>query len=547
MSPMRTAPLHKMPAPMKRPLRWIVLMCLAALMLALPVEAAMLRVSPEAIASFPEDAQHRTIQAAVDAAGPGDVIVVEAGTYRQTLTITRGGTPEQPLRIEAAPGAKVVLTGADRLTDWRREGGGEGEGVFSHDWPHVFLEESKRRTHPDDDRHRLIGRVEQVIDGGHLLRQVLDRGHLAPGSFFVDEKAKRLYASPADGGDYLKEDRVVEASVRPRVVWVKASHVEVNGLTIRYAANAAQHGAAEFAAAEVSVRDCVFELTSGAGATVTSPGVTLTGCTFRDNGHIGLSGSGCHDLRIVDCTFTGNNAEGFDPDWEAGGAKLTLARGVRVTGSRFERNRGPGLWFDIGCEDVEVDDCRFIENDGSGLFYEISYGLTATGNTARQNGLADTPGGWGSQAGITISSSEGCVLKDNTLIGNREGLALREQDRKTPRIDGGDKEVPVRVRDLQVTGNTLAYNREAQVHGWFDVDDDRLWPPKLEKLGLVFDDNTFAMRPGQALWVWGVPWRKQATYATPEEADAALGRASGSRVVEEVTAAEPRDSSPRHQ
>ncbi len=480
--------------------------------------AGELHVSPEPLPGFADTAQHRTVQAAVDAAGPGDTVTLYTGTYREEVIINHGGTREQPLRIQAAEGAKVVLTGADRLTNWKSE----GDGVFSHPWDHVFLKNSDRRAHPDDERHRLIGRVEQVIDQGRLLRQVLQREHVAPGTFFIDEKGKRLYAAPADLGDYTAEDRVVEASTRSRVLFVRAPHVEIQGLTIRYAANAAQFGAAVFDAEDVIARGCTFELSSGAGATVTSPGVTLDQSAFRENGQIGLSASGCHDLVILGCTFTRNNTEGFDIGWEAGGFKVTLTRGVEVRHSVASNNRGPGMWFDIGCEATLVANCQLNDNDGAGLFYEISYGLRAIDNTALYNGLADTPGQWGAQAGITISSSQGCVIENNTLIGNREGLALREQDRTTPRIDGGDKEVPIQIRDLRVTNNTIALNQEAQVRGWFDIDDNRHWPPNLAKLDLVFTGNTFKHHPGQPLWTWGTSWRKNATYDTPEEVERAL-------------------------
>jgi hypothetical protein len=43
------------------------------------------------------------IQAAVDSAGPGSVICVAAGAYPERVRINRGGTPQQPLTLRAAP------------------------------------------------------------------------------------------------------------------------------------------------------------------------------------------------------------------------------------------------------------------------------------------------------------------------------------------------------------------------------------------------------------------------------------------------------------
>ena len=46
-------------------------------------------------------------------------------------------------------------TGADRLTDWKKEPADPGENVYSTPWPRRFIGWSKTGTHPNDDYHRL--------------------------------------------------------------------------------------------------------------------------------------------------------------------------------------------------------------------------------------------------------------------------------------------------------------------------------------------------------------------------------------------------------
>src|SRR5215213_6152367 len=53
-----------------------------------------------------------TIGAAAAAAGPGTTVLVEAGTYPENVQPPTGGTAESPVTFAAAPGAKVVVTGA---------------------------------------------------------------------------------------------------------------------------------------------------------------------------------------------------------------------------------------------------------------------------------------------------------------------------------------------------------------------------------------------------------------------------------------------------
>jgi len=52
------------------------------------------------------------IQKALDAAAPGDTIVLKDGVYYQSLVITRGGTPGKPITLRAANGGAATLSGA---------------------------------------------------------------------------------------------------------------------------------------------------------------------------------------------------------------------------------------------------------------------------------------------------------------------------------------------------------------------------------------------------------------------------------------------------
>jgi len=59
----------------------------------------------------------RTIGRAVKLARPGETIVVRSGVYREAVRPTVDN-----LTIRAAAGARVVISGADRVTGWTRDG-----------------------------------------------------------------------------------------------------------------------------------------------------------------------------------------------------------------------------------------------------------------------------------------------------------------------------------------------------------------------------------------------------------------------------------------
>ncbi len=519
------------------------IMALLALSLAASVQAKVWHVAPRVIVGIDPNTQFATIGEAVTRLEPGDTVLLHTGIYRELVTIEKSGTPEQPITIRAAEGENVALTGADRLTDWSPSPG--SDRIYSTSWPHKFVPWNKSYTHPNDDYHRLIGRCEQVFINGYALRQVLEHDKLSRGTFFVDIDAQRLYVCPADNQEITKNKTLVEASTRDQVLRVKGSYVTVKGIRFRYAANRAQQGAAQFSGAHVTVEDCIFEYTNASGASFTGQEIVVRNCTFQHNGQLGFGASRAHGLRLTGCTVRNNNTKGFDRGWEAGGDKICLTRGAILENSTFIENRGNGIWFDIGNEDCEVRNCLLADNENAGIFYEISYGLHAHDNVIVGNGLAFTPGAWGAAAGISLSSSPGCTIERNLILGNKEGFNFREQLRSTPRIDSRKSE-PVWNHDQTIRHNVLAYNRDAQVWGWFDVADERHWPRSmpsvqklpqptglsLEDLKLTFKGNLYWPGPGQDLFNWGTTWKKHKRYVTLDDVRKDLSVDQGSQVTE---------------
>jgi hypothetical protein len=288
------------------------------------------------------------------------------------------------------------------------------------------------------------------------------------------------------------------------------------------------------------------------------------------NGQIGFGANGAHGLLITNCLVENNNTKGFDRGWEAGGDKLVLCRGAVLVQSRFVRNRGSGIWFDIGNEGCTVRQCLIADNEDAGIFDEISFGLHAENNVIIGNGFASTAGAWGAQAGIVLSSSPESVVQRNLIVGNREGFNFREQGRTTPRI-GQQKEVPIWNHDEVIRHNIIALNGDAQVWGWFDVSDNRQWPSKapgsdrsdeqgnakggdivrtygaknsdgqpvgltLEKLRLRFQENVYYAAPGQGWFAWGVTWGRHKTYPKLADFQIELGVDAGGRKIEPVFA-----------
>jgi len=495
------------------------------------------------------DRPWKTIARAAAKAGPGDTVTIHDGDYREQVTLKTSGTPQAPILFEAAPGAHVVLTGADILTGWQKPI--EESPIYRVPWTHRFIGWSENMAHPDDEYHRLIGRCEQVAIDGYLLRQVLEAAQLAPGTFFVDFPNQAIEVWDPGNRDLNKV--FAEVSTRQEILRVEGNYVQLHGLHFRFAANMAQHGAVVLAGSNNTMEDCTMESMNSSGATFSGPRLVVRRCVFRDNGQLGFGANHADDLLFTDCLVENNNTKNFSRGWEAGGDKLVLSRNAVLERSRFIRNRGSGIWFDIGNEQCVVRQCLIADNEDAGIFDEISFGLHAHDNVIVGNGFAATAGAWGAQAGISLSSSPGSLIERNLILGNREGFNFREQTRTTPRIGGtGKPEEPVWNHDEVISHNIIALNRDAQVWGWFDMKDGRQWPAKapeaakgndlpkpadipggltLEKLRLSFLKNVYFAEAGQGWFEWGTRWGQHKIYSNLNDFQSDLGIDKGSRVL----------------
>jgi len=483
----------------------------------------------------------RTISRAAELVQPGTVVRIHSGVYRERVAIKQSGTPAQPICFEAAAGAQVVVTGADLLTGWTKD----ELGNYSVAWPHHLFQGDKHNP----------GGAEQVFIAGKLLRKVANRDALNEGTFCVDLDHQKLLLRVGRNPDEDRVHRPVEGSVRTRSWSVTGAYVHTRGLCFRYAANRAQQGMAQFLGSNAVVEACTFEWSNSTGALFCGSDIQVLDCLFQDNGQQGFSATRADRLHMDGCTVQRNNVKNYPRGWEAGGDKICLSRGTVLENCRFLKNHGNGVWFDISNVDCTVRNCLIADNEDAGIFYEISYGLHAHDNVIVGNGLAKTKGAWGANGGVCVSSSPGCLIERNLIIGNEQGFCFREQDRTTPRSDGTTgPEVPVWNHDEVVRNNLIAGNRTAQVQGWFDIDTERHWPKALQAgqtargrakadvaagyrarqdgvppgltladLKLSLQGNLYALAPGEPFFIWGANWQRKQSFTNLVELGQALG------------------------
>ena len=249
----------------------------------------------------------------------------------------------------------------------------------------------------------------------------------------------RLPACTSTETLYVRQPLVIDAHgtlidgqrVLEHGVIVEADDVVLDGLTVTRAANPPQDGAVQ----AWDVRRFVFRdgvITDSAGACISvarSPDAQIVDSTLEGCAQSGIHGTKADGLVVRGNVIRGNNPQdAFDPEWEAGGAKVTDSKGVLFEANDVSGNGGPGLWCDIDCQDLEVRDNRVWANDRVGIQVEISRDALVKGNTVWENGWAKTGWGWG--AGILVSSSSGVTVDSNVLAWNADGIVVVSQDRE---------------------------------------------------------------------------------------------------------------------
>ena len=369
------------------------------------------------------DAPWATISRGVSRLKAGDRLIIAGGVYRETVKIDAVGSEAAPITIEAAPGERVVISGADVHGDWAPEAGPWGSGGPSGP---VYRRPIGRRwyVHPSGG---MWGYRDMVIQGERILKQLSGVAELYPGSFAVDEQAKLLYVWPFDGADPRQVPLEVTARELGLALTENSAWVRLKNLTVRHVANMAQTAAFSIDGSHHLVEDCQAVWCNATGMAVEGTHNTVRRCDASHNGQTGMIGHGRATL-VEDCTTNDNNWRRINPWWEAGAMKFVNTRNLILRRHTAAHNYGIGIWCDINNEDATIEQCRSFANHGHGIYYEISHRATITNNLAYGNFGIGYP--YSEHAnGILVGVSDGVVVTHNICVGNTHGIRLWEADR----------------------------------------------------------------------------------------------------------------------
>lgn len=401
------------------------------------------------VANRPVRTLRRALEFAKRSYARGSKVRIELapGDYREEGFFEMGNPNVNAyLHMVAKQPGTAIVTGFDDWTGdgqqskpWQRE----SDGAYSKPWNRDWGFASEGIAHGPDrefDRSLIARREAVMMDGNQMLRQVLTRPELEPGTFFVDDFNRQLYLRPPSGKN-PNRDRT-EVAVRPHRnpyqgwLWTfwNIQNLKIDGLVFTGAASF-PNGANLHVAREcknVVIEDCVFKNNGSGGLNLeandqqTPPqfqgvsDITVRNCVVSKNGTYGFSG-GFNNGIFVGNHFTRNNVRGRwagYTGWSIAGAKFVLVNRCTVRDSFITKNRTGGLWFDIHCRDVWVTNCNITDNVGQkangeiderGVFFEISEGPLLIENCdVSQNAI-----------GIQIGNCSDTTIRNCKITDNR--------------------------------------------------------------------------------------------------------------------------------
>ncbi|WNS46051.1 right-handed parallel beta-helix repeat-containing protein [Paenibacillus sp. MMS20-IR301] len=193
----------------------------------------------------------RTISRAAATAGPGDVIFVHAGIYREWVNPSQGGTEEQRIVYQSAGDGEVVITGAEPVADWTDE----GDGVWKTEVPNsLFVIRNPYQVKLYGD-WLFEGAFEPhlgdvYLDGKSLYEcdsvTKLRHPQVWPQAKYAEDSLLQWYAEVSSvtttiwanfGGKDPRQENV-EINVRPYCFWPEQTgrnYITVRGFTLRQA------------------------------------------------------------------------------------------------------------------------------------------------------------------------------------------------------------------------------------------------------------------------------------------------------------------------
>jgi hypothetical protein len=418
-----------------------------------PVPANAIFVAPNGddAASGTRTSPLRTVSAAIAKAARGTTIVLRAGTYHESVTISpaKGG-----ITIQAYPNERVWFDGSTAVSGWTQVG---------HTWVHsgwtAHFDHSTSFTHGDrsggfiNPAYPMAAWPDQVFIDGVGLKQVQSAAQVGPGTFFVNYRARTLRIGTNPTG------HEVRASDIERAFYVAAHGVTLRGFGVRrYATPLPLMGAVLLYGGGDIAQNLVVTDNATQGLSFSGAGNLADHVTAADNGMVGIHANTADSFTIQNSLIAHNNVEHFSTSPSAAGVKITRSRRVTIRDSVVKDTIGTkGIWLD-----------------------ESVIGFTLAGNTVT-----------GQPVNVQVELSDTGIVANNTIFLSQD--ARREANPSDPGHDPRqpipDPSCPWLTRNITVANNVFGPYPRGGLFQFYALDKETHIPA--DAMNLVITGNAF--------------------------------------------------------
>jgi hypothetical protein len=397
-----------------------------------------------------------------NAAHIGTRVIINAGTYRESVQINGGGSrsTSSPITFQAATNGSVFISGADLLKGWTTYSG--NSKIFEASWKYNFGVCPILSSRAPFEQ-LILRRAEMIIVNGTLLTQVLSLSAMLPGTFFVDEPHAMAYVYPPAGTNMSTAN--VETAVRPHVLIHNGqSQVVYRGLTFQYA-NTCHGDAAVLVdghADNILLDSDSIVWNNAMGISFSNvQHFTVQNTLASNNGELGFhSHKVKYDLWQSDTASYNNwrGAQGAFYTWDTGGAKWMLDHSGTYNNITAVYNQGNGVAWDTDQQNVTLTNLVSASNIGNGYQIEKSEGPFTI---SKSNLCYNNPLGSVQRAGIVVRNSEQMSITGTSMYGNGANqLAVVGETGGIPVYNWETGAYYLTVtKNLTSTGNTLQGNQ----------------------------------------------------------------------------------------
>lgn len=414
-----------------------------------------------------------TVTAAIGRAPVGGTVVLRAGTYHQSVVITKRVT------IQAYPREAVWFDGTVPVTKWAPRG-----STWVHSGWNVQFDDNIGFTKGRDDTfilspgYPLAAKPDQVYYNGKQLAQV-SPGAVRSGTFAVDYSREEIVMGNTPVG------AAVRAADLPFALRANVPGVVLRGFGVRrYGGSITQYGMVRFNEPG-SAENLVVEDAATIGISFSGKGVRANRLTVTRAGMVGVHGDKLTDMVFTNSLVTQNNRERFHPWHTAAGIKITRSTNLTFNDNRISSNYANGLWFDMDCYIVNVSRNLVENNSEDGIELELSPRSGIVGNTVV-----------GGLTGIYIFDSGQTRIYNNAVGGQRDQSILLSQDDRRQTNPALKSLIPYLLYDVTVANNILASGAKEQIRA---LDKRTNIPADAMKIGIA--GNWFAT--GTTMVAWG--------------------------------------------